>query len=374
MDWLKMLGQLDGMSAVRVLATFAITALLIPLCLPLAQKLGLYDLPGGRKQHEQPTPYIGGALILVAVAAGLFLFERDLSHANIVFCFCALVLVVVGLLDDRYDLSWRLRIAVQVLATLAMVYFADIRVQNLDDVFGVDKMYLGWLAVPFTVFIVVGVINALNMIDGSDGLAAGQVMVSLLLFAGFALYAGNGPVAERLLAIAGAVAGFLIWNLRLPWQSRARVFLGNAGSMLLGFVIALSAVRLTQNSAHPVSPVLGPWTVAIPLLDCVVLMFRRARQGRSPFSADRNHLHHYLLDAGYSANQVAWGLAGLSLILGSTAAIAVKLGVHRPYVVLAFFVLLGVHYAFSADRDRAVAWLARGRQRLLSIKPDPEAA
>jgi UDP-GlcNAc:undecaprenyl-phosphate GlcNAc-1-phosphate transferase len=220
---------------------------------------------------------------------------------------------------------------------------------------------LGWLGIPVTVFVVVGTINALNMADGLDGLAAGQALISLLLFLCFALYAGNEPMAARLLTVAAAVAGFMIWNLRFPWQRSARVFLGDAGSMLLGFVIAWTAVRLTQNPAHPVSPVLGPWTIALPLIDCVALIFRRMRQGRSPFSADRDHLHHLLLDAGYSPGAITWGLMLVSAVLGSSAALAVKLGINRPLLVMIFLALIVAYYLLTTDRARAVAMFRRIR-------------
>ncbi|HEX5755244.1 MAG TPA: MraY family glycosyltransferase, partial [Arenimonas sp.] len=149
---------------------------------------------------------------------------------------------------------------------------------------------------------------------------------------------------------------------------------GDAGSMLIGFAIAWYAVRLSQNPSHPVSPVLGPWTLAIPLIDCTVLMVRRWRQGRSPFSADRNHLHHMLLDAGYSAAAIAFGLAVLSLLLGLGAAVAIKLGIYRPLLVLLFIALWFAYYALTVDRDRAVRVFRAihpGRRRLSQPLPAP---
>jgi UDP-GlcNAc:undecaprenyl-phosphate GlcNAc-1-phosphate transferase len=169
--------------------------------------------------------------------------------------------------------------------------------------------------------------------------------------------------AERLLALCGALLGFLLWNHRLPWQPRAKVFLGNGGSMLLGFIIAWTSVRLTQNAAHPVSPVLGPWTLALPLIDCVTLMFRRWRQGKSPFAADRHHMHHMLLDAGIRPTVVVLVLGGASLLLGLGAALAIKAGVSRPLMVLVFLVLLAGWYVFSRDYDRAVAFVRKVARR-----------
>ena len=240
-------------------------------------------------------------------------------------------------------------------AALVMAWVGGVSVQQLSDVVGISDFHLGWwLSLPVTIFVVVGVINALNMADGVDGLAGGQALVSLLLFAAFALYAGNNASAERLVTAAAAVAGFLLWNMRRPGLPRARVFLGDAGSMVLGFLIAWTAVRLSQNPEHPVSPVLGPWTIALPLIDCVSLILRRLRQRRSPFAGDRDHLHHLLLDAGYTPTAIAVVLMLASAVLGLGAAVALKLGVYRPVLVLAFFVLIGVHYRLTADRERAV--------------------
>ena len=321
----------------------------VPVLAPLALRFGLVDHPQGRKQHDVPTPTHGGLCILAGLIVTAAIFHDVSSSAALAFYFAGGLMLFVGIADDVKDLDWRIRIGAQVLAALAMVYFGGVAVQQLSDVVGIKGFALGWLAVPFTVFVVVGMINALNMSDGVDGLAASQALVSVLLFFGFALYAGNYLSAERLLAIAGAIVGFLAWNLRRPGLPRAEVFLGDAGSMLLGFVIAWTAVRLSQNPQHPVSPVLGPWTIALPLIDCCSLILRRLREGRSPFAADRDHLHHLLLDAGSTPSAIVLGGMGVSLLLGLGAAVALKL----------FLVLIGIHYRFTSDRALAVERLRR---------------
>ncbi|MCX7034400.1 MAG: MraY family glycosyltransferase [Arenimonas sp.] len=359
MNYFSLLHQFDAGSGWRAAFTLVVCAALIPLALPLARRLGMVDHPGGRKQHDGAIPVVGGLVILISLALSYLLFEARLSTQLLTFVGGATLMVLVGQLDDLRDLHWFWRIAAQAAAALAMIFVAGVQATNLQDVLGFMGANVGLFAVPFTVFIVVGVINALNMADGVDGLAGTLSLVSLALFTGFALYSGDAAQAERLLALCAALVGFLLWNLRLPWQPRAKVFLGNGGSMLLGFAIAWTSVRLTQNPAHPVSPVLGPWTLALPLIDCVTLMFRRWRQGRSPFSADRNHMHHMLLDAGFSSTRVVVVLAGLSLLLGLGAAVALKLGVYRPLLVLVFLALLVAWYAFSSDYGRAVARLRR---------------
>ena len=333
--------------------------ILIPLLVPLANRLGLTDKPDARKQHEVPTPMHGGLTILLVMVTTAAIFHDISSSSAWAFYLAGGLLLLVGVADDLRDLNWRWRIGAQVLAALGMMYIGGVSVQQLSDVVGVEHFALGWLALPVTVFVVVGVINAINMADGIDGLAGGQALVSLLLFCAFALYAGNYAAAERLLALSACVAGFLCWNLRRPGLARAEVFLGDAGSMLLGFIIAWTAVRLSQSPAHPVSPVLGPWTIALPLIDTCSLILRRLRQGRSPFSGDREHLHHLLLDAGYTPTTIAVGAMVLSLALGLGAAILVKFGIYRPLLVALFFVLIAVHYRLTADRERAVEFVRR---------------
>jgi UDP-GlcNAc:undecaprenyl-phosphate GlcNAc-1-phosphate transferase len=359
LQYLDLFGHVTSAGWLRAGLALAFVFVAIPLLAPLAVRFGLVDLPEGRKQHENPTPVHGGLCILAAMVVTAAIFHDISSSAATAFYAAGGLLLFVGVVDDVRDLNWKFRIGAQVLAALAMIWFGGVSVQQLDDVFGVQSFALGWLAIPVTVFVVVGMINALNMADGIDGLAGSQALVSVLLFTCFALYAGNFLAAERLLAIAGAVIGFLAWNLRRPGLPRAEVFLGDAGSMLLGFVIAWTAVRLSQNPQHPVSPVLGPWTIALPLVDCCSLILRRMRQGRSPFAGDRDHLHYLLLDAGYTPTAIVLGSAVASVLLGLGAAVAVKMGVYRPLLVLLFFVLIGVHYRLTADRERAVELFRR---------------
>ena len=363
MDYLDLLNKLDSDSWLRAAFALVVCAVVLPLALPLARRLGLVDHPGGRKDHQGSIPVIGGLVIFLALALSYFGFENSMSVQSMTFVACAGLMVLVGQLDDIYDLHWSWRIAAQTLAALAMIFIAGLEADNLQDVFGFAGANVGWLAVPFTVFIVVGVINALNMADGVDGLAGTLSLVSLGLFTCFALYSGDALQAERLLALCAALLGFLLWNHRLPWQPRAKVFLGNGGSMLLGFIIAWTSVRLTQNAAHPVSPVLGPWTLALPLIDCVTLMFRRWRQGKSPFAADRHHMHHMLLDAGLRPTVVVLVLGGASLLLGLGAALAIQAGISRPLMVLVFLALLAGWYVFSRDYDGAVAFVRKVTRR-----------
>src|SRR5690606_35650129 len=201
-------------------------------------RLNLLDYPKGRKDHAHPTPITGGLAMLVAMIALAGLAVGELAPTTLVsFTAAALLVSIVGLADDRHDLRWYWRILAQVAAALIMIYGADVRVEQIGPVFGLDSLALGYLSMPFTVLATVGIINAVNMIDGADGLAGLLVAVCLVMLAGAAVYAGNMGSSRHSLVVAGAVGAFLLYNMRFPWQTRAKAFMGNAGSAFLGLVV-----------------------------------------------------------------------------------------------------------------------------------------
>jgi UDP-GlcNAc:undecaprenyl-phosphate/decaprenyl-phosphate GlcNAc-1-phosphate transferase len=343
------------------IVAFFITLLLQRLLVPVATHLDLLDYPAGRKDHLQPTPIIGG----IAMLAGVLLASAFTLHAmnSTIFGFlgAAALLVFVGLLDDKYDLDWRLRILAQMIAALIMIYIGGVRVHYLGHLFGYENVFLGSLSVPFTVFATVGIINAINMVDGMDGLAGLLVLSALAMLSVAALYSGNYPVFSHALIAIGAVWGFLLYNIRHPWQSCAKSFMGNAGSTFLGLTIAWIAFRLTQNPGHPVTPVLALWMLPIPVMDCLVLIVRRLKLGQSPFRADRNHIHHLMLDAGFTPTRAAFTLAAFSCACGLLAAIASRAHISHNYLLGAFFVMCGIWYWITSRRARAIAFFGGGR-------------
>ncbi|MCK9539108.1 MraY family glycosyltransferase [Dokdonella sp.] len=335
-------------------AAFAATLILQRALAPLAQRLDLLDYPAGRKDHVHPTPVTGGLAMLLGVlfAAGMVL--PQVGPGAWAFAVAAGLLIFIGLLDDKYDLSWHVRILAQVVAALMMVYYGGVRIEHLGQLFGTERFALGPMSVPFTVFAAVGAINAVNMIDGMDGLAGTLVFGALAMLGTVALLAGNHLVATHALILGGAVAGFLVFNLHFPWQRRARVFMGNAGSAFLGFAIAWIAFRLVQDASHPVRPALVLWLLPVPLIDCLVLMLRRVRHGRSPFAADRNHIHHLMLEAGYRPMGVVLALLVFSGLCGLAAAAALHSGLSEGLVVAGFFGLCGLWFWQTSRRVRAL--------------------
>lgn len=357
MDFLIDTGLFQGIAAA------ALTWLMMKVLHPFAPRLNLLDFPKGRKDHAHPTAITGGLAMAVAFVAVLVTARHTYALASLVsFISASLLLVAVGLYDDRNDLRWYWRILAQVIASLIMVYGAGVRVEQLGAVFGLDDLALGWLSVPFTIFATIGIINAINMIDGADGLAGLLVAACLTMLAAAALYAGNAWLSRVALTIAGAVGAFLLYNMRFPWQPRAKAFMGNAGSAFLGLVVAWVVFRLTQNASHPVNPVLALWLIPVPVMDCLVLTVRRSREGRSPFSAGRDHIHHFMQDGGFGPTQAALLLAAFSVACGLAAGQAMRLDIPHPVILAAFLLLCAGWYRVSADRLRALRFFATLRR------------
>ena len=353
--------MIEGLHFTAAGLAFLLTTLILLMLQPVASRLNLLDHPNDtRKDHAHPTPVTGGIAILIGCVVAFFGMQASTTGVE-AFSAAAVLLVVVGLYDDLYDLRWYWRILAQVLASLIIIYWSGVRVEQLGPLFGMGETSLGALSVPFTVFATVGLINAMNMIDGADGLAGLLGLAALAMLSAAAMYAGNTGLASRLSVLCGALAAFLAWNVRLPWRPRAKVFLGNAGSALLGLVIAWAAFRLTQNPGHPVNPVLALWLLPIPVMDCLVLIVRRLKEGRSPFSAGRDHIHHFMQDAGFGPTRAALILAAFSLVCGFLAAMAMRLDIPNPVLLLAFLVMCTGWYALSRNPARAVAFFRRLR-------------
>ena len=320
---------------------FPVTAALILFFRRHAVQLGVVDVPGGRKHHHGDIPLVGGlgmfgGLALTALLTGTFLAQHAAFFSAIS------LLVVTGFMDDRSGLSPKRRFVLQAIAASIMVYGADIRLVNLGDLFGFGDVTTGILAAPVTVFAVLGVINAMNMIDGVDGLAGGVALIALLVFSAFV--AATGQLHQTLLLpLVAVIAGFMVFNLRTPWRSHAMVFMGDAGSVLLGFALAWYAVNLAQVR-QVFTPITAIWILAIPLMDTTALMIRRVLKGRSPFEADREHLHHILQRAGFTPGRTVAIVYGLSLLLAGVGVAGWWLRLPEYVMFYGFLVLFALYF------------------------------
>tara|TARA_Y100000992_G_scaffold22193_1_gene12731 strand:- start:643 stop:1659 length:1017 start_codon:yes stop_codon:yes gene_type:complete len=257
----------------------------------------LVDIPDrSRKFHKRPTPVTGGIGILIAllVSGKLYVDLNDLTGYIPEFTFQLMLISIpllgLFLIDDIKNLKPRYRILIQCFLTIYMILSTDVHIQSLGDLFGLGEINLGIFSIPFTVFCVVGIMNAFNMIDGINGLCSGCAMLALLLIGFY-----SGLIYDSMLVlIIGSMIGFLIFNLRIFGKKRG-VFLGDSGSNLIGFWVAWSAIYASQNTIYDAQPMTMIWFVAIPLLDCIGLIFTRINRGKSWSAAGRDHIHHKLM-------------------------------------------------------------------------------
>ena len=283
-----------------ILFSFLLAFIMTPLARKLALRFGCLDIPDGkRKIHSEPVPYFGGLAILVGFAVSAWLFSflttGGVPREITVMLFGAAVLCLVGLWDDLYDIRPKYKFLAQIAVAAFTVYFGG--GIEYTTVWGIS-LDLGAFSFPVTVFWIVLIINAVNLIDGLDGLASGVcAMESFALFA-TALVMGNPVCAIASAAICGAMLGFLPYNI-----NRATIFMGDAGSMLIGYVMACISVFGLFKAQALFSIVVPALIFALPVMDTVLAFARRIAKGQNPFRADKQHLHHKLIANGFSPCQ-----------------------------------------------------------------------
>lgn len=264
----------------------------------LATKLHLTDKPNSRKVHTSAVPLVGGLLIFAAswVSTLLFLSEsQEMDFIKNLFI-SSIIMMTVGSVDDRYDLRASIRLAIQVMLAHYM-FCAGVRIESFYGVLGIEELSYG-LQYTTTVLVITGVINAFNLMDGIDGLAGSLGLISSLTIACIAIATGQTATALIFLAIGGSLVTFLIFNL----SSTQKIFMGDAGSMTMGFMISVAGISLLPtSSAGPQYSWIFTLMVSmllIPVLDALRVFRQRIKAGRSPFDADKTHLHHLVLVLG----------------------------------------------------------------------------
>lgn len=289
-----------------------------PAVIVLAAKTGAMDAPDARKVHKGPMPRIGGLAIycgfMVAILAMLNFAEltQEVANGVIGLLLGGTLIVIIGLIDDYKNLPAKVKLLGQILAACVVVYF-DVRIDVITDPFG-DYLYLEYLAAPATVFWIIGLTNTVNLIDGLDGLAAGVSTIASITIMLVALQEDVMIVALFTAALAGAALGFLRYNF-----NPAKIFMGDTGSMFLGFILAgisvIGAVKCTATIALIV-PILA---LGLPIMDTTFAIIRRYRGGVPIFKPDKGHLHHRLLDLGFSQRQAVLLMYVISALLGLSA-------------------------------------------------------
>lgn len=337
---------------------------------PIALRLGLVDKPCARKQHDGHIPLVGGIAVFLGVLLASMVWLPQSREFNL-YLTASAIMVFIGAVDDRHNLSVRSRLVGQMLVASIMIFGAGIYIKDLGNLFGYGNVHIGLFGIPFTYLAVLGAINAYNMIDGIDGLVGTMSIITLGFLAALFLLADGGSHAGYLsLIVAVAIIPFLLFNLfGKPEGSRLRkIFMGDAGSMFVGFTVVWLLAEGSQGPDPVFKPVLALWIIAIPLMDMTAVMIRRWCKGQSPFMADRDHLHHIAMRNGCSPRRSLTLIAVCALSLAAVGAVCALFKVPSWIMFLSFLGTFCVYVALlqSLPSESRARCQERTRRRTLA--------
>ena len=293
--------------------SLALSVGLVWVLKPLAACAGLIDKPSARKRHDGHIPLVGGLALYANLLLLGLIFPHLRAQNGIWLIALGLPVLLTGMADDRWQISAHKRLLAEICCSFVAVSYCGIRLDDIGHLLPNVGGSLVLLAIPLSVLGMVGVINAINMVDGVDGLAGGLACLTFAALTALALQ-NHSAVALQLIAFVASLIGFLVFNSRFFGRARASVFLGDGGAMFIGFALAWYLISLLQGTGALITPVSALWLLAVPLLDTLTIMLRRILRGQSPFAADREHLHHILLLAGFGANRTALIILALHLL------------------------------------------------------------
>jgi len=353
--------------ALLMSSAFFMTVAWLLLLRPIALKIGLTDKPNTRKKHNGDIPLIGGLAIYLCMFF-FILTESKLTTINMGFLTAISLIIATGLIDDFKNLDLKLRFFAEIVAILIMIKWGGIEITSLGNLFGLGEIQLGLFSIPFTVFAILGGINAFNMIDGIDGLAGGTSLIIFFILCALFITTNYSNLLLLCSLLAAATSAFLVFNLKAFGQKTAKVFLGDAGSMMLGFTISVVIISASQGVHKIINPVTALWLIASPLLDTVTIMSLRIKQGRSVFSPDREHLHHLLPIAGFGRHVTLGLILTFSLLLGLTG-LALDLVFNAPeWLMFSLFMLVFISYRYNLSHAWKMLKVARYLNSNIGIK------
>ena len=317
-DDLFMLGLYQCVLAMLVACFVSVVA--IPVIIKISELKSLMEKPGERRSHTVPTPTFGGIAIFAAILIGYFLWpsidQTDIYRTNLSIVGMT-ILFFLGIKDDLVGMDPAKKILFQILASVILVFFGELRIDYLYGIMGYHHIE-EVVSILLTCFIFIALTNAINLIDGIDGLAGGISTIASATFGGWFLLTNHFTMACLAFTMAGALLGFLRFN----FSKTSKIFMGNTGSLIIGFMLAFFAVRFVnlnvsyryEPTAFFNAPIIAIVILIIPIFDTMRVFLVRIMAGRSPFSADRNHMHHILLDNGLSHVGATVVLCGISLL------------------------------------------------------------
>lgn len=321
------------------IVSFAFTFATTPLVRRFAFKIGAIDIPkDNRRMHKKPTPRIGGLAIIFGFTVATLCFAQPSRQLYGTLAGAAII-AVMGVIDDCKNLPAKLKFVIQIIAALVVVFAGDIKIDVFTNPnFLSDNPYWvlpEWLSVTLTVIWIVFITNAVNFIDGLDGLAAGVSAIMSISLVFIAIRVGEYSIAILGIALMGSCFGFLPFNF-----NPAKIFMGDTGSTFLGFMLATLSIQGVFKSYAVISFAVPLLILGLPLFDALFAMIRRILRGQSPMTADRGHLHHRLVDMGFSQKQTVFILYAISGVLGITAVLLAESGVLRALLLVICVLIL----------------------------------
>ncbi len=335
----------------------------------VAKRFGLVDKPTTRKLHTGAVPLVGGISVCLTLCHFL-LFKPDLLPNSGLFLSCIAFLTLLGALDDKFDLSFKLRMLCQAVLSIVMIMFAGLSLHYLGNMFGFGNIAFeaSWVSASITVLAVIGAINAFNMVDGIDGLLGGLSIVTFGAIAFLLNLDKQHELAYLCLVIVVGMLPYIFMNLGLLGRKR-KVFMGDAGSMLIGFSviwILLSASQTSQESGEVLMrPVTALWLIALPLMDMAAIMIRRVKRGDSPFKPDREHLHHIFQRIGFTSAQTLMAICGIAALFASAGIWGEIVQAPESVMFYLFLLSFGVYFLILNYIWKIVTFIRR------KTKPSP---
>ncbi len=323
--------QLIGFVAAALLCAMVVTFIATPVVKALAQRMGAVDVPrDGRRMHDHPVARMGGLAIFFGFILSVLMFAPITPQLQGMLL-GGVIIVVLGIFDDIYALRAKLKFVVQIMAALVAVYSGNvIEVVSNPNIFSANPYWeLGVLSIPITVLWIVTITNAVNLIDGLDGLAVGVSTISSMTMLVIAMVVSEGSVALLMAALAGACIGFMPYNL-----NPAKIFMGDTGSTFLGFTLAVVSIQGLFKFYTIISFVVPFLMLGLPIFDTSFAFIRRISNGQSPMSPDRSHIHHRLIDMGFNQKQAVAVLYVISAILGLSAVVLTTSGELKAMLLL----------------------------------------
>lgn len=316
---------------------FIVTLLTINILRPVAIKIGLVDNPGGRKAHIHPTPLVGGVAIFIGFFFGILCLPLPMNLYRGLFL-ASFLITFFGVLDDMHELKAKYKLLVQIVVGFIVALLGKNSIHTLGDLLS-HNYFSVYMGIPFTVFCVCAMVNASNMLDGEDGFAGSINLIQLLSLAFLADKSDMQNSLAIILLLVSTLLAFLTFNFPFTTRNNARIFMGDAGSMLTGCILAWFAIEISQQEyiGHPVAII---WFIALPIFDMIRLFANRLFQKQSPFKPDRNHLHHLLKSKLGDKRKVIAIAALLTIVFDCVGYAFIQLNFHSDYIITSYIICL----------------------------------